>query len=83
MGERRIIETAPKDGSEIELQPHGSDQWYVGYWAPEGNSWVDKDGNPGGIAHHLEVTGCWFLDDENSWFESTDVAFWRPIKASQ
>ena len=49
----------------------------VGYWNPEGTSWVDKNGGSDGDWDHLEVTGTWMAG--GGWFQPDEVSHWMPL----
>ena len=74
------METAPKDGSFIEVLTKADEfeadgkiitrkpTWFPVYWNPEGTSWVNDT---------LEVTGTWDTA-EDGWLQPDEVTHWRP-----
>lgn len=91
------ISTAPKDGRKIQLLSIGDDFWmghrhisrprsvFIGYWWPEGDAWVDKDGDFSDEDHHLAVTGVWVIPEEidgriiHGWLQPNEVLYWKEI----
>jgi len=77
MSKWQPIETAPRDGTPVILC---SDRTVaIGSWNPEGDSWVDENGDIEGPAHHLEVTGFW--NSSGGWFQPNEVSHWMPLPA--
>lgn len=91
----KLIKTAPKDGRLIVLLSKGDTiedgdgeiferqpSCYLGLWNPEGDSWVDRDGNLNGDSvYTLAVTGTW--DCEGGWLQPNEVTHWSPIPATE
>lgn len=81
------IETAPKDGQAILLlSKKGSyvdevgDTFFppkciIGYWNPNGDSWVNEDGQLAGDCVELKVTGSWFCLP-GGWLQPNEVTHW-------
>ena len=87
MGEMKwqSIATAPKDGQAILLlsAPDEIDgavrpaKCNIGYWWPEGDSWVDEHGQLGGDCYTLAVTGVWASG--MGWFQPNEVTHWMEL----
>ena len=86
----QAIETAPKDGRLVVLLSRGDQietadetiirlpTCFLGKWDPDGDSWVDRDGNPNcADAYTLSVTGVW--DCEGGWLQPDEVTNWSPV----
>jgi hypothetical protein len=88
------IETAPKDGRlvilltaaytdepfyEGDTEHHHPARVALGYWNPEGDSWVDEYGHLGGTCYTLAVTGTW--SSELGWFQPNEVTHWMALPA--
>lgn len=85
----RSISDAPKDGRAVFLLSAPEDREYegciyhhppkchVGYWWPEGDSWVDENGHLGGDCYQLQVTGIWVSG--GGWFQPNEVTHWMPL----
>lgn len=86
----QLIDTAPKDGSLIMLLSRAhtivfddGEKIYhpprvnLGKWWPEGDSWVDENGQLGGGCYTLEVTGVW--ESGGGWFQPNEVTHWHPL----
>lgn len=86
------IDSAPRDGSLIILltKSHTDPPYWdgdaphhhparvaLGYWDPEGDSWVDEHGQVGGDCYTLAVTGTWSSD--GGWFQPNEVTHWMPL----
>ena len=83
------IETAPKDGSRILLVSVAQEGMsidgpvaiapaiHIGYWNPEGSSWVDECDSFDGDADHLKETGVW--NSQSGWFQPNEVTHWMPL----
>lgn len=48
----------------------------LGYWSPEGTSWIDENGQLNGDCYELAVTGVW--DSGGGWFQPNEVTHWAP-----
>lgn len=83
------IETAPRDGKRILLAskpsisvgPDGpvpiGPNVHIGYWNPNGDSWVDEYGSFDGDADHLESTGVFNVG--SGWLQPDEVTHWMPL----
>lgn len=88
------IASAPKDGRKIYVlsKPDTLDieteiivrpaEPSIAWWNPEGDSWVDDNGDINGDAHHLEVTGSWFTLC-GGWLQPNEVSHWRPFQPNE
>lgn len=80
MSEWQPIDTAPKDGRLVLLlSAEKPVQCALGYWDPEGTSWVDSLGRLDGDAYTLAVTGFWASD--GGWFQPNEVSHWAAVPA--
>lgn len=95
MNEWQPIETAPKDGRAVFLLSAAHDEdvpfegkihypakCHIGCWDPEGTSWVNEHGQPGGLCdgegcYELAVTGIW--TSGGGWFQPNEVTHWMPL----
>ena len=77
------IETAPKDGRAVLLLSAEDrsvgigPRVAIGFWNPDGDSWVDRYGQMGGDCYTLAVTGNWL--SEGGWFQPDEVTHWMPL----
>ena len=79
------IVTAPKDGRAVlllsapdsingDIRPS---RCAIGYWWPEGDSWVDEYGQLGGDCYTLADTGVWVSGP--GWFQPNEVTHWMEL----
>ncbi len=76
-GEFQQMDTAPRDGTEIQLVSSQDLTLHRGCWNPEGDAWVDEHGKLGVDCHHLAVTGSW--SSGGGWLQPNEVIGWRQL----